>query len=275
MSARTCVAGPAPRPTFRQVLVGLFVVWQLFFLTVGNLLELVPHRPAEHEELTDHPEMLDRSSRDLLGWLAVPTDLWAEATGQYQLWRLFAPHIPPQAAFPAVELRWDENAPGTAAPASVPAPVQLLSHLEPADPASYFRWPGSRDRQFHYEVRLSLLYSFYEAPHTAAEAGEWQQLLRGRVARQWRSLRAYLRWRLRTFQEERPDVPAPRQAVLSMRLYCTPPAGQRLPEAPLEVPLARWWPHEDGAADRLPVEVYDPFAGRFERLPRADGAGHE
>jgi hypothetical protein len=274
MSAPTQIDTPAPRPTLRQVLLGLFVVWQLIFLLGANVLEFIPHRPVERDELTDFRESnhLSSQSRGLLGWVAAPTDLWAEATGQYQVWWLFAPHVPTQATFLAVDLRWDDDsALAPVASSATPAPVRLLSDLEPADPAVYFRWPGSRERQFHYEVRLALHYLFWDEQEAASQIEDWKPFIRCRVTRQWRSLRAYLRWQLQAFQREHPELPSPRQAVLSVRLYHIPPAGQRLPIGPVEVPLARWWIHEDGPADCLPIEVYDPFARRFERLPKSDG----
>ena len=44
------------------------------------------------------------------------------------------------------------------------------------------------------------------------------------------------------------------------------------PAGPVEQPLARWRPAEDGPPELLPVEVYDPFTRRFEPLPRPEAS---
>jgi hypothetical protein len=257
-------AAPRPKPTVGQVLLGLFVLWQLAFLAVANVVEFVPHRPPGRDELIDFPEPLAGSERPpgVAHALATVTDRWAELTGQYQVWWLFAPGFPPQAAFPAVELRW----------AGRTEPVRLLSPSEPADPHAYFRPPGSADRAFHYEVRLGLVLLHWDEATAGDDADFWRAFHRERVSRQWKSIRAYLRLRLREWQASHPDAPPPDEAVLLLRLYRTPApdAHPWSPAGPVERPLARWRPAEDGPPDELLVEVYEPFARRFERLPRPE-----
>jgi hypothetical protein len=258
---------PTNRPSLAQVCLGLFVLWQLFFLGASNLLELFPHRPEERDELTDYPEPRGDVSRLPSGLQQVArlTDHWAEFTNQNQVWWLFAPGFPLQATHPAVELRWQDDPPSPGAP----PPIHLRSQFEPDDLRSYCHLPGSSDRLYHYEVRLGLVLVNWDNEQAAKQAKQWRELIFTRVRRQWKSIRAYLRYRVREFQQELSNVPAPQYAILSLRIYRTPPLGQRFwsDYGPVEVPLARWRPAEDGPADCLPIEVYDPFAGRFERLP--------
>lgn len=286
------------RPTPAQVILGLFILWQLFFIPAANLFEFVPHRPAQNDELTELPELASGTQcpSKVLGTVASALDRWAECTGQYQVWWLFAPHFPSQVAFPAVELRWDDDAlsdkgctsrvesltalahsgtvgPEVASGQRVPRPpVRLLSLFDPKDPRSYVRLPGSNDRLFHYEGRLGLLLTYWDDEAATKQQDEWRAAVRGRVQRQWKSIRAYLRWRLHEFRAQNPDVPEPKEMVLSIRIYRTPPPGQRSWDqyGPIEKPLARWRPAEDGPADYLPVEACDPFDRRFVSLPRAE-----
>src|SRR5437868_5393495 len=105
---------PTPqRPTLAQVVLGLFVVWQLFFLGAANVIGLLSQGGKEEGEVSDCrvppiPERGDlvQTATHLVGGL---TGHWAKWTGQIQAWWLFAPEVPEQATFPVVELRWDSD----------------------------------------------------------------------------------------------------------------------------------------------------------------------
>src|SRR5262249_46604043 len=163
------------------------------------------HRPPGRDELIDFPEPLAGTERPpgLAHALATVTDRWAELTGQYQVWWLFAPGFPPQAAFPAVELRWDDEA----------EPVRLLSPSDPADPCSSARAWGSPDRFYHYEARLGLVLVHWDNDTASEDADFWRTFRQDRVRRQWKSIRAYLRHRLHEWQADHPDAPPPREAA--------------------------------------------------------------
>ena len=271
------------RPTWPQVALGLFVVWQLVFLAAANVVEFFPHRPPGRDELIDFPEPLQGMERPpgLASHVATVTDRWAEATGQYQVWWLFAPGFPPSAAFPTVELSWpDERPPEARNPPPMMCAMPYIeggnewirSDFEPTNPRAYFRPPGSGDRYFHYEVRLGLVLLHWDEATARDNADFWRAFRRERVSRQWKSIRAYLRHRLAQFQAEHPDRPPPEYASLHLRLYRTPTPEQP-PGAfdhPVVETLARWRVAEDGPTEFLPVEWYDPFARRFERLPRPE-----
>jgi hypothetical protein len=192
--------------------------------------------------------------------IAQVTDRWAALTGQVQAWWLFAPDFPRQASFPLVELRWAKD--------SSVSPVRLSSPQEPGDSGEYFRPPGSMDRYFHYEVRLGLIMLGWNEKSVADHPDEWRAAITDRVRRQWKSIRAYLRWRLAEYQREHPGVPSPQELILNIRLYPTPgpgaSRGSRL--EPVEVPLARWRPGVQNPGF-LPIEACDPVSRQFVVLP--------
>jgi hypothetical protein len=288
--ARQADAAP---PTVRERLLGLLVVWQLVFIVGSNMLDFFPHRPLSRDELSDFREAKAETLPKLsvVPYLAGVTDRWAQLTGQYQMWWLFAPNFPPQATFPAVEFRWDDaarteftalngnrsNDESNLGKSPCHAPVRLRSSLDPADAGSYCRWPCSTDRLFQYEVHLGLGLVYWNPAWAAEDEAGWREVFRAVVARQWKSYRAYLRWRLQQYIAEHPGQPLPKQVVLSMRIYHTAPVGSlsREPTGMHEQIVARWFPAADDDANSayLPVEAFDPFANRFLRLPRDGETG--
>jgi hypothetical protein len=120
-------------PNTSQVLLGLFVVGQLFFLLAANGIDLAESarpslREEPPEELRDTLEGEARhGSRAALDWLApgwtrgeghvndaenvlnMVLTRWSQIIGQQQDWSLFAPGINTVTSFVAVELRWDDD----------------------------------------------------------------------------------------------------------------------------------------------------------------------
>jgi hypothetical protein len=268
---------PSRRPTLAQVSLGLFVVWQLAFLFASNLIAFVPHGDAEEGEMSDSRRMpvgIDAAEpiQKVTNLAGCVTDCWAHLTGQIQAWWLFAPSFPSQSTFPVVELRWDDPDKPASSEANLPGPpVRLHSVLEPENPSCYFRPPGSFDRLFHYEVRLGLLLTTWNGhPKNVQEYAEWEDAIRNRVRRQWKSMRAYMRWRIQEFQKEHPELPPPTQAILIIRVYpsAAPERDSSSKPAPLEKAYARWRPAADGDGDFLPVEMCEPRSDHFVRLAR-------
>jgi hypothetical protein len=231
-------ASATPRPTAAQVLLGLFVLWQLFFLPASNLTGLLLWAP---------PELA--GEQPALEAVAAVTDRWGQTTGQVQNWRLFAPNVPAHAVFIAVELRWNEGAP---LPAGVPRVVRLPSFYEPPDPSHYFHPPGSSDRLFHYENVLGSALYAWDREAVSRRPVEWRQYLANNVRRQWPAQRAYLRWRLARFQCDHPGLPPPDEAILLTRLHPTSPPGRPFGSRPavVEVPVARWSPRQPESDER-------------------------
>jgi hypothetical protein len=267
---------PARRHTLAQYLLSAFVLWQFGFLLASNIVPFFPHGVPEEGELSDSrsapaAEADSHPLQNTIDATSYLTDRWAHLTGQIQAWWLFAPGFPRQATFPVVELRWDDPE-RTSQPGATEAtrpPMRLHSALEPEDPQSYCHPPGSYDRLFHYEMRLGSLMTLWDEQVKDAELYRaWEEAVRIRVSRQWKSIRAYLRWRMQQFQQERPEVPTPKQAILVIRIYRTRSAGEAGRPKPIEKALARWLPRADDTDEFLPVEMCEPRSDTFVRLPR-------
>jgi hypothetical protein len=247
-----------------ETLLGLFVAWQIAFLVTASLFEFYPHRVHRLDELTSYRELLagTKNPSPVVHALASVTDCWSQLTGQYQMWWLFAPDFPPQATFPVVELRWDD-------PALRLPPVRLQSSLEPADTASYFHLPGSADRLLHYEVNLGLGYAYWTEQDAASDPANWRRLHRDLVQSQWKSMRAYMRWRMNAHLAEHPDLPPPDDVRLLICLHPSPAAGMpaNSRSLPIDRPFARWRPAETGSPDILPVEAFEASSGQYAFLP--------
>jgi len=240
------------------------------------LLAIFPHGDPEEGELSDSratPATAENQvfGQPLLNAILAVTDRWSYLTGQVQAWWLFAPDFPTHATFPVVELRWDDEAhPKSSSPAGDSDRVRLHSILEPEDPHSYFHSPGSLDRLFHYESRLGLILTAWDQQSARQDPDIWRQAITDRVHRQWRSMRAYLGWRVTQFEHEHPDAPPPKQVILSMRIYPTlrPDQPNWTWRGPTEQALARWRPDAPPSSDYLPVEMCDPVSGRFLPVSR-------
>jgi hypothetical protein len=248
------------------VALGVFIVWQLVFLVVANVLDFFPHRVHRLDELTNF-RVLPAGSRcpwPLVHAVASVTDRWAHLTGQYQMWWLFAPDFPAQATFPVVELRWDD-------PLLASAPVRLPSAACPADRSAYFHAPTSADRLLQYEANLCLGYAFWNENSLAEDPVGSRQFQFDLVRSQWKSMRAYMRWRTAQFLGQRPDLPPPDEVCLLIRIAPTPAwnatANRHAPT--IDCPFARWRCAENGSAEVLPVEVFDPLIERYVPLPRS------
>ena len=253
----------------RSTLLGMLVCCQLTFIPLSNLVDAFPHRALTHDELSELREVYpeQRIESPLIDVAASATDAWSRLTGQYQMWWLFAPRFPSQAVFPTVELRWGVDAGSS----PIQPPVSLRSAHDPADPGAYARMPSSLDRLFHYDVRLASTLAYWNEANVApADQDAWRQFLRDCVRRQAKSISAYLRWRLRAWQAEHADVPAPSELVLSIRIYPTVRRTDAATQSsePIEVPLARLplvasGPASDVLSDAARIEAYDPYTKRF------------
>jgi hypothetical protein len=251
----------AVHTTIWQKTVGLFVTWQLLFLVLVNLLAFLPLAEADDDELTDARAGSTRTDEQAerhkaLEFINDGLLTYARATGQIQAWWLFAPSFPEESTFPLVTLHWAQGQ---------QKDVRLYCSQEPEDPTYYVRLPGSRDRLFHYEMRLGLVDIGLRDETLEQYRPIWRDVYQTRVRRQWKSIRAYVRWRAETFAKEHPDLRSPDEITLAFRVYPTP-AHNISPlkwEAPLELPLARYRPALDGRTDYLPVEYFDPIQNRF------------
>jgi hypothetical protein len=220
------------------VLLGLFILWQLFFVLMTNALDFV-----------------DRS------WVPLPAAAklarntlngWERLSGQWQYWSLFSPDVGTTSRFATLELRWDDG-----------TKVQLPSIFEPPQPPHYGWPPGPDDRFFNFEANIcTRLHIAWDDDKLHEQTREHQEARHEALCRIQQPALAYLRWRLAHFQQEHPERPPPSEVVLSLHVYSPPPLGQ-LPwqwRGPVEQPLLRWRPATDS------LEVYNPVTRQFEIL---------
>jgi hypothetical protein len=236
-----------------RVALGLLIVWQLLFLLGTNLLDAAGaiRRARERGDEDKAPawmageEELPRLLRRPHGWAGD----WAELSGQEQRWALFAPSVTDIIPFLAVELRWYGPHPKSAV---------LLSDNEPADRRSFFRFGKFRLRRYE---------STFDVVPAGPSSENWDEAIRLRVPEDGPRLRAFLRWRLRAYQRDRPDLPPPDEVLLWGALSKVPAPPGPVPwdwEDLSQNVLARWRPALGDPPGSAPVEVYDPIRGRFE-----------
>ncbi len=127
---------PGRQVSGAQVLLGIFVLWQIFFLAGGNLIELADSArddlpkdvaPAVEQVVPGWPEKKGHV-HDLTELAGKATTRWGQVTGQLQGWQLFAPDIRRHSVFPAVVLRWDDD---PRWPLPLPAPQLAARRLAP------------------------------------------------------------------------------------------------------------------------------------------------
>jgi hypothetical protein len=260
---------PPPRLTNAQVFLGLFILWQLFFLAAANACKIVENV---------RPSLKGNDSIDAVapGWTNEKghvhdaeevvnglTKRWAELTGQPQSWSLFSPNVAEHIPFVAVEFQWEDSSGRSLHP-----PVLMLSDNEPTDPQHFFRIGRARVRK--YESYLDVVLKAKDQPLDEV-ADVWRERIEERVRKEWDAIHVYLQWRRRTFQDRHPELPPPRQAILMVRLYRVP-APNTAPrpwmwETLLDLqpqPLARWQPEAVVPDGSRPVEIYNPVVRRFE-----------
>jgi hypothetical protein len=245
-----------PSPRTGPILLGLFILGQLFFLVASNLLDFLAS--LREDAKNDPPAEVISQAVDKLapGWLNEEGHLhdaqriltailtpWAQLTGQTQNWSLFSPDISRDVCFPAVEFRWEDGA---------AAPEVLLSDNEPADPEHYFRFGQFRVRRF--EGQLDVTFSPEASPEDRRAA------IRKRVDAVGKAMRHYLLWRWREFERRHPGRPRPEQIILLMRCYQIRPPEEAPPfwDGPFVHPIARLRPPE------TTLEAYNPESELFE-----------
>lgn len=251
---------------WRQVSLGLFVVWQLVYFAIANgleTLEIVTHRfPAASEAITRSLDECRAGSetRPLgpLSSLVFVVDKYGQLTEQPQRWSLFAPNISDQSAFLAYEFRWDEREKS----------VWLLSDDEPQDSCAYWRFLGSRMRSL--EQNLTVEFAF-DANETESEAQQrWSRQIREKLEKDFDVLIAWSALRLQTFQKDYPDAAPPDEVIIHVRGFVIAAPGANAKDArhePYSLPLARWRPEAQYSPDVLPIEGYDPVSEEFQTIP--------
>jgi len=236
-------------PSTRQVLLGLFIAGQIFFLISTNLIgflkdnrtEMGPETRQVVETLAPGWPEEKGHLWHLMDQLAKIDTIWAQTTGQIQTWLLFAPTIGRECVFPAMELRWDDEA-GKA----LHKPELLLSQNEPADPNHFLRIGNFRMRRFECNFILTLRPYEDEAPEKTKE--RWSGAIRTHVKDYEEIIRGFLSWWLGQAMSQWPSREQPRQAILIFRRYHINDYGVAPPywDGPFDVPIARWQSAKDG-----------------------------
>jgi hypothetical protein len=151
-----------PTPIMVRFLLGVFIIWQLFFLITSNLLGLLR---KFRESWTDQPIVQSivpdlskekGSVADFEQGLAKLTARWSELTGQPQTWSLFAPNVTSIIPFVAVEFCWEDD------PSSVTSKSRLIMPLGAANPVDEVvlgnvAWNDNSDNRLDPQSRIKLL----------------------------------------------------------------------------------------------------------------------
>jgi hypothetical protein len=279
----------------RQVLLGLFILFQLGFMIVANLLGFIKWAPTE---ATDKPKALINrvapgfADKQRHGWYwteELETNLrrYAQLTGQDQNWSLFAPGVAKATGFPAVVLLFDD--PPESGP-SIPGAIlafdktngfnvgadwkslplraeMLLSENEPLDIHAYIRVGKCRLRRYESQFYINPQPNENESPDDLA----------ARLTRRMRRLIneyhdptfAYVKWRHDTWKRDHPDEPAPKQVLLVHRLYrIHGPEEEPGWDGPLLIPMFRWQPDAKRSDNQYPLEAFDFTEQRFTPVSR-------
>lgn len=259
-----------------SALLGLFVVWQAFFLISSNLLRMADDLKSPLKEVPFAEQVAPDWLRDKgrlhegVTWIRRADKRWSELTAQPQSWSLFAPTVAEHITFPVVELRWDDpRVTAQAGPPEKLAPQFLRSDNEPPDRLSYFRIGRFRLRRFEGNVVVVL--ATRDRPMEEL-TDQWRGKIETHLREEGDCVLAYLRRRSDDFQRAHPETPPPRQVILNVRVYRVPPPPgpepwdwERLHEA---YPVVRWLPGAEPQPDYYPLEMYNPVMERFEVLRR-------
>jgi hypothetical protein len=269
MSSSAAAEPASVKPGWRSVLLGLFVLFQVIYLPLANLMQLVPRELPEHRGELDIGVQREgtasqiRPVQQAINGLGTAIDRYAEVSGQTQAWSLFAPDFAVQSINLVTSIRCRDGGRET---------VFTLEQDVPSNPDRYFRWPRPDSRRIAYEFLLAAVYWRFSEESLQQRGAEWREAVLERVRAQQRSLQAYFNWELRRFRDAHPDQPAPFEIVLSVRILPSPKPGEAGRGPTLIMPLTRWFPDREVGQGFLPIEAFDPVAKEFVRLPVAEPA---
>lgn len=243
---------PKVKPGVRSILLGLFVLFQLIYLPLSNLMQFVPR---EKPERTGGDIQLQREGtatavrpvQEAINGVGTFIDRYGEASGQAQVWSLFA-DFGKQSIYPIVEFEFGAG------------DERFLMRNEPvlmrSNPQRYLRWPGASSRLMSYEFLLAVVYWRYSEQSLEQRGPEWRDALREHVQGEQKSLQAYFRFQLAILKRVHPELPEPRAGVLKVVVHPSPKPGERNRPPAFTLPLARWSPGS-------PIAAYDPIEKKF------------
>jgi hypothetical protein len=260
-----------PKPKVTQLLLGVLIIWQLVFILAANLFSITgSYFPARNNLENGRSTEIGAISARLIAHTVVTginevTSRWAQITGQFQGWSLYAPHVPTQAVFIVTAFRWADDREWRR---DDPGMTRRISRSEkPENPEHYFR-PFGTFRLQGYEANLALVMWTWDDSAVANDPEGWHERLAAHVRKNRKSIQAYLQWQLNSLVKEQPEKPAPKQVFLLARIYRIPNPKQWCGswEQPIERPIALWRPFREPAEGKLSVESFNPVTGGFEPL---------
>jgi hypothetical protein len=265
-----------------RVLLGAFVLWQVFFLAASFFYRVeeslrgaaVEEWPALKEEWPRFAKGEDAFHEHLDDFQKKRLKRYGQATTQPQSWGLFAPDVARTFYFPDVELRWDDDHEPGPAETQPRAPVLLPAVNEPADVHAFFRVKDFRFRKYESNctpapARVDLAFD--------PKGERWRSRIDSDVSENGDNMVAYLRWRWREYESEHAeeyrrehdgeDLPKPTQVILHMRAYAIPPPPGPDPWRFIDYgrhPVARWLPWREDQSGVRALQRYDPVNDRYE-----------
>lgn len=261
-----------------RVLLGLFVLWQVFYLASSAALDVEKsfrqHGLARSKFLNQRfPHYLngeDDVHRQATAFQQHTLKPYGQATAQPQRWSLFAPTVADVFSFGELEVRWDDDhlEPGSVATQPL-EPLFLLGVNEPEDVHSFLRYKNFRLRK--YETALTPVPSRPDGvfdPRTEA----WRRRIASSVGDEGAKMAAYLRWRWREYQRRHAedDLPQPTQVILHMHAFTIPPPPGPSPWRFTDLgrhPVVRWLPWKREQSGLQALERYNPLTDRYESVP--------
>lgn len=282
-------------PRTAQVVLGLFICWQLWFLVSQNVLSWLTHaqtyvavssgtEPTQTETAVEYlaPGFTrDEGDGQVLSaakWVAETNKPWAQLTGQLQMWGLFTGRYSRDCVFPAIIARWTDEDPG-----EIPwlgeeefdwkrllekgdAPIEprlILTPHEPSELTSYFRWRQMRMRRFENALHFVLVPEEGQTSEERAEA--WEKSIRKHLGKHGWLFTTYLNVKRKEFESEWEGLPPPKQLILLLRRVHATPAEEAPPHwsGPFVVPLLLWKPPGPGEKGQGTYRRFDPTQRRF------------
>ncbi len=287
-----------PSRPWLRLLVGVFIVWQLIYLVLSNVLSLQPQirhfldKPGASPKAKRVAAVVDNlapgwlqgegHSTNLATGLKSVTDFWSHVSGQRQKWSMYAPKTAHCSVFPVVEFHVPaKDAPGmtsycTSLIATSPLAAvvvaeawqsgsweqvyQVASENEPVDIHQFTRWGECRTNRVEIFVKIHMPY--LEDRPEAVRKEVVRRLLRRVLSQNPAFVKTYLKWHMRKFAGKHPDLPPPTKVTLLQHEYrITPPEESgKTWRGPSRLSLARWRPGSDM------LQVYNPWTDGFEPL---------
>jgi hypothetical protein len=290
-------AFPVSPPSPRQVVLGLFILFQIAFLVLSNFLGFAQWMATD--SLKDEPKMLANQlvpkfaneEGHIWAWcdrVDTGTRRWMQLTGQDQDWSLFSPSASKETGVPTVLMLWD--APSASGPSIKGSKldydaklgfnlvtnlgkqkpddvVWLPSENAPADEKNYVKLGEVRVRRIEGQFYMNGI-PYENEPRADAQARMSRRMQKLLTDSHDGALR-YLQWRVRTWLRKHPDETMPKQVILFEQFYrIHAPDEPRGWDGPMLLPQVRWVTNAEPLEGRYLLEPFNYSSQRFESMAR-------